>query len=311
MYKLHIKNDVLPAYFPLTMAYSRKMPDTGEHSHDCMEIAVVTSGTALHSCDGDIRKIGTGDVLVIYPNQRHSYSETENLDMYNVLFLPWELNIPQADLVKFPGFQEIFMPEEGSGEEEYRIFHLTAADFKHTSILLRLMRNEQMNIGRTGYQSAMLGLFMNLLCHLLRSWSADNESELTSNYEQNIEAAVNYLKTHYLEPFKLDYLMKISSMSRSNLMKRFRAVTGFAPKQFVMRKRIAYAAYRIATSEVPFSEVALECGFYDSSHFCKVFNQLTGESPRTYRKRISRNSDRETNWNQRDIDNPYIRETLS
>ena len=311
MYKLRIKNDVLPSYFPLTMTCSLQMPPTGEHSHDCTEIGIITQGEALHLCNGESRRIHPGDVLILYPDQLHSFPETENLSMYNVLFRRQELNIPQYDLVKFPRYQEIFMPEESGNMPGYRIFHLTPADFKHLRVLLKLMKEEQKNIGRTGFRSAIMGLFMNMLCHLLRSFSAADENELPGSYEQNIDTAVNYLKKHYLEPFDLDYLLKISAMSRSNFMKRFRAVTGSAPKQFVLRKRIAYAARRIATSEIQLSEIALECGFCDSSHFSKVFQQLTSESPSTYRKRVAQHSDRETSWNKYDIENPFVEERMS
>ena len=310
MYKLRIKNDVLPSYFPLTMTCSQQMPPTGEHSHDCTEIGIIVQGEGLHSCGGVSCRIHPGDVLIIYPDQMHSYPETENLSMYNVLFRREELNIPQYDLVKFPCYQEVFMPESGEGTPAHRIFHLSPADFRHLRVLLKLMREEQKNVGRTGYRSAILGLFMNMLCHLLRSFSAVDDNESFSSYEQNIDTAVNYLKKHYLEPFDLDHLLKISAMSRSNFMKRFRTVTGSAPKQFVIRKRIAYAARRIATSEIQLSEVALECGFCDSSHFSKVFQQLTGESPRAYRKRMMSHSDRETSWNKQDIENPFINETI-
>lgn len=110
MYKLRIKNDVLPSYFPLTMTFSNDMPDTGEHSHDCVEIGIVLRGKAAHLYNGDTRFLYPGDVLILAPEQRHSFPEVENFSMCNVLFHPRELNIPQQDLVKFPGFQDIFNP---------------------------------------------------------------------------------------------------------------------------------------------------------------------------------------------------------
>ena len=306
MYKLRIKNDVLPSYFPLTMTCSLQMPPTGEHSHDCTEIGIITQGEALHLCNGECRRIHPGDVLILYPDQLHSFPETENLSMYNVLFRRQELNIPQYDLVKFPRYQEIFMPEESGNMPGYRIFHLTPADFKHLRVLLKLMKEEQKNIGRTGHRSAIMGLFMNMLCHLLRSFSAADENELPGSYEQNIDTAVNYLKKHYLEPFDLDYLLKISAMSRSNFMKRFRIVAGVSPMQFVIRKRIAHAARMIAVSDLSISQIAIECGFCDSSHFSKCFRNVTGESPRAYRQRMRQYSDRENFWSDQKIDNPFV-----
>lgn len=306
MYKILTKSDELPAFFPLTMTFSNDMPDTGEHTHDCVEIGIVLRGKAAHLYNGDTRFLYPGDVLILAPEQRHSFPEVENFSMCNVLFHPRELNIPQQDLVKFPGFQDIFNPDPDDYESCRHFFHLVDDDFRHIRMLLSLMRKEQKNIGRSGYRSAMLGLFMNFLCHLLRSYCSSNESAVPNYYEQNVESAVKYLKMHYLKPFDLEYLLKISAMSRSNFIKRFRIVAGVSPMQFVIRKRIAHAARMIAVSDLPISQIAIECGFCDSSHFSKCFRNVTGESPRAYRQRMRQYSDRENFWSDRKIDNPFV-----
>lgn len=310
MYKILTKSDELPAFFPLTMTFSNYMPDTGEHSHDCVEIGIVLRGKAAHLYNGNTRFLYPGDVIILAPEQRHSFPEVENFSMCNVLFHPRELNIPQQDLVKFPGFQDIFNPDPDDYEICRHFFHLGDEDFRHIRMLLSLMRKEQKNIGRSGYRSAMLGLFMNFLCHLLRSYRSSDESEVPSYYEQNVESAIRYLKKNYLKPFNLDYLLKISAMSRSNFVRRFHAVAGVSPMQFVIRKRIAHAAGRIASSNVSLSQLAIECGFCDSSHFSKCFRKITGESPRAYRQRMLRHSDREKFWSTREIENPFSVEKL-
>ena len=76
--------------------------------------------------------------------------------------------------------------------------------------------------------------------------------------------------------------------------------------QFVIRKRIAHAARMIAVSDLPISQIAIECGFCDSSHFSKCFHNVTGESPRAYRQRMRQYSDRENFWSDRNIDNPFV-----
>lgn len=310
MYKILTKTEDIPSFFPLTMSFSYDMPETELHSHDCVEIGIILRGSSRHSFNAASRTLAAGDVIVIAPGQKHSFYDTDNFDICNILFHPRELNIPQQDLVKFPGFQDIFNPDSGNFETERHFFHLDNDDFHHIRMLLYLMRKEQKNIGRSGYRSAMLGLFMNFLCHLLRSYHWANEQDVPSCYEQNVETAIRYLKKNYLKPFNLDYLLKISAMSRSNFVRRFHAVAGVSPMQFVIRKRIAHAAGRIASSNVSLSQLAIECGFCDSSHFSKCFRKITGESPRAYRQRMLRHSDREKFWSTREIENPFSVEKL-
>ena len=307
MYKIFTKSDHLPSFYPLTLVHACLMPVTELHSHDCVEIGIAVQGRALHVCGGFRREFLPGDVIVIPASVEHSFPETENFTMYNILFHPRDLNIPQQDLIKFPGFQEIFNPEIPPEDVPVCSFHLQDDDFRSIRKTLALMRGEQQEIGRSGYRSAMMGLFMHLLCHLLRSYSSENARDTPANYEQNVDRAIGYLHKHYLEPFDLNHLLKVSAMSRCNFIKRFHLITGLTPKQFVLRKKIAHAAKMIAETELSFSEIAMRCGFCDSSHFSKRFRQITGESPRNYRIRITEQSDREYDVSRRYIENPFFR----
>lgn len=304
MYKIKTKAKELPSFYPLTIAYSFSMPPTDEHSHDCVEIGIVIRGTAVHLCNDETKNLQVGDVIVMPPESIHSYPATENCDIVNILFHPKELNFPQHDLAKFTEYREIFMPDNQTAEKSFRVFRLDKSEFSHVKKILSLMLTEQKKIGCSGFRTAMLGLFMNLLCHLLRSYSA-SELSVHSNYEQNIGMAIKYMQVHYLEPFDLDFLLKITAMSRSNFMKLFRDVTGVAPKQFVLRRRIAYAAEQIVKGDIPFSEIAMACGFHDSSHFCKAFKNIANETPRAYRIRMKKHSNEESSWGKR-AENPFV-----
>jgi len=43
------------------------------------------------------------------------------------------------------------------------------------------------------------------------------------------------------------------------------------------------AAAMLANSDLPLSAVAVDLGFYDQSHFTRIFRQLTGATPGTFR----------------------------
>ena len=306
-YRIVTKTGGQPFYFPLRITHSKETPPTEEHSHDCLEIGFIIGGSATHTWNGEIWKLSAGDVIILQTDQVHAYPETEHLEIYNILLEAKKLNIPQQDLVKFPLFQEIFIPE--NDEIDFvgcRIVHLPQKEFRHIKRLLLMMRTEIEEVGRSGYRSAMLGLFMNLLCHLLRACYPGKELPEKNDYESKIDAVVRYLKLHYLDPFDLNHLLRMSSMSRSNFMKQFRAVTGEAPRQFVIRKRIAHAAKLIAENTLSFSQIAVECGFNDSSHFYKIFRKITNETPRSYQQRITKHSDRDCSFPPQFTENPFI-----
>ena len=78
----------------------------------------------------------------------------------------------------------------------------------------------------------------------------------------------------------------------------------------MIRKRIAYAVSRMTEKKLTLTEIAIECGFHDRSHFYKSFLHITGETPRTYRLRITTGSDVESFWTKRNIINSFVHEEL-
>lgn len=310
MYIIKTKSENLPFYFPLTTSFSRDMPYTPHHSHDCIEIGIILKGSAAHECGSDVRVLHPGDVIVIQPLQTHAFPDTRNLNMFNILFHPFELNMPLQDMEKLVGFNDLIPQNRKQPVRSFLQFHLEQKEFQHSVRIINLMRAEKNEIGRSGYRSAMLGLFMNLLCHLIRSYSAGLNLPQNRPQKESIEMAVKYLNKHYLEDFDLKYLLKLSAMSRSSFMTHFRNITGYSPKQYMIRKRIAYAVSRMTEKKLTLTEIAIECGFHDSSHFCKTFLHITGETPRTYRLRIAAGSDTESHWPRRKIINSFDSEEL-
>lgn len=75
------------------------------------------------------------------------------------------------------------------------------------------------------------------------------------------------------------------------LQRLFRAKVGVSPKWVIQRHRMHEALERIATSapsRAGFAELALDLGFTDQAHFCRVFKQFVGESPAAYADRVRR-----------------------
>lgn len=82
---------------------------------------------------------------------------------------------------------------------------------------------------------------------------------------------------------ELNDLARLAGVSRGHLTRSFRAVYGVSVGDYVRRLRIEHAARRLRTHEVPLSEVALDAGFYDQSHFTRRFKTAIGVTPAKYR----------------------------
>jgi len=71
----------------------------------------------------------------------------------------------------------------------------------------------------------------------------------------------------------------------SRLCQLFKARTGLAPLEWLIRYRIEQAGKLLKDSGFPVAEIARRVGFDDPSFFARVFRKRTGLSPSSYRRK--------------------------
>lgn len=83
-------------------------------------------------------------------------------------------------------------------------------------------------------------------------------------------------------------------ISRRTFERLFRQQTGITPNKFKMLRRIKQARYLIKSNpELPLTEVAIQCGYFDQAHFNRHFRQLVGLTPGKYKTQQQRKLARE------------------
>jgi AraC-like DNA-binding protein len=70
--------------------------------------------------------------------------------------------------------------------------------------------------------------------------------------------------------------------SADHLRRIFKAAFHASPLQVQTQSRVARAQHLLRTTTLNIAEISEQCGFYDSSHFSRVFKQHTGFSPRQF-----------------------------
>jgi AraC-like DNA-binding protein len=74
-------------------------------------------------------------------------------------------------------------------------------------------------------------------------------------------------------------------ISRRRFERLFRQQTGLTPNKFKMLRRIKHARYLIKSApDLPLTEVAIQCGYFDQAHFNRHFRQLVGLTPGSYKQ---------------------------
>ena len=105
-----------------------------------------------------------------------------------------------------------------------------------------------------------------------------NEAEAVP---ESVSRVADFLHAHFREELPLCRLSGISGLSRFHFVRAFRRAFDMTPHAFQMALRIDDSK-RLLRSGVPIAEAALETGFYDQSHFTRVFREICGGTPANY-----------------------------
>ena len=94
-----------------------------------------------------------------------------------------------------------------------------------------------------------------------------------------------HIEAHLAEKIELRDLAVLAGLSECHFSRAFKQSLAVPPHRYLMRRRVTAAAALIEQTDRPLSDISLEVGFADQSHFTRVFVELTGETPRAYRRR--------------------------
>lgn len=96
-----------------------------------------------------------------------------------------------------------------------------------------------------------------------------------------------YLQENYMHDCSLDNLAKQFYISKYYLSREFKQKFGEGISSFIIKLRIARAKELLSFSSKNINEIAIICGFNDSSHFLKTFKKSENMSPAEYRKNLA------------------------
>lgn len=86
------------------------------------------------------------------------------------------------------------------------------------------------------------------------------------------------------ENFDANALSDAMAMSRAQLLRRLKSLTGNSPGYYIRTMRLEKAKELLETSDLTVSEVAYKTGFNSPSNFTKVFSDKYGITPSQYRR---------------------------
>lgn len=104
-----------------------------------------------------------------------------------------------------------------------------------------------------------------------------------SQDQQLLRKAIGVVEQHLTDPqFGVEKMADEMTMSRTSLHRRIKSITGFPPSELIRSIRLRKAAHLIANKADTISQIAIQVGFDDYSHFSKSFKKHFGVPPAQY-----------------------------
>ena len=240
------------------------------HLHDCVELIWVHSGRGRITCRESTYRVRAGDVCLIAPNELHSTSiPASGRCTFTILHLPSRLYWQVFDGARSTGHQP----------QPFRILRYHALD-QSIVALLEAFAGADDDDSRCELLSTLLEDALSAP-HSFASVRAEK-----SFRHPAVVHARQLMAERRAEPVRLEEIAAEVGLNMRYFISLFREETGLPPHQYQMALRVETARQLMQMSDMNLSEIALNAGFSDQSHFSRLFKRCYGFTPGLFRQHL-------------------------
>lgn len=105
--------------------------------------------------------------------------------------------------------------------------------------------------------------------------------------DEAIVKVQHWLQSNYGESVSVEKMAGVAGLERRTFIRRFQKAALLNPSDYLQQLRVGQAKERLELSTLNVEEVSRQVGYEDVSAFRRVFQKISGLTPREYRKRFS------------------------
>lgn len=136
---------------------------------------------------------------------------------------------------------------------------------------------------KNNYSEMLTSLHITKLLTEIALIQADTTS-LETEYPDYLNAIFYYIKRNYTTKITLDMLAEKFTINKYHLEKVFKRYSGTTINEYVIMNRMDKAKALLRYTNKSVDEIANEVGFYNASHFIKMFREREHVTPLNYKK---------------------------
>jgi AraC-like DNA-binding protein len=232
------------------------------HSHETWSVGVVDYGTGGIWYRGANQRGGAGQIIAINPDEVHTgYPLQRNGISYSMLYVGHELvKEILPDIATPPVFPGIGICDSSLAARLRRLCR--SLEFGCPSVA-----------AETELLSALRRLFERHANAKTRPWVPRESTRVVRIQE--------YLRANLHRNVTLSELAALTGLSKAYVIRSFRRVVGMPPYEWLLQQRIEEARKHLRAGR-SISDLAIQLGFADQSHFHRRFKSVTGMTPASY-----------------------------
>lgn len=104
-------------------------------------------------------------------------------------------------------------------------------------------------------------------------------------YSRKVRACCDYIDIHVMESVRLKDAADEVNLNPEYLSRLFKKETGISVPDYIRRKKVEEAQFRILHSEDSLTDIAFQLGYKTQGRFIEDFKKVTGELPSRFRER--------------------------
>jgi len=145
----------------------------------------------------------------------------------------------------------------------------------------KLWLNKKITYESAGHYLETIGILKQLFSRFLES---GQDHMITSMLKYNIQPVLVHIQNNLQYDIRVTELAVLACLSKDHFSKVFKSITGMAPCDYVIGKRIERAQFLLLTTDLSQSEIIEQTGFKTTSYFSRIFKKNTTYTPEKYRK---------------------------
>lgn len=246
-------------------AYSLSNHHFPRHFHDHYVIELVLNGIDSFYCNGNNYQATENQMIFINPGEVHTGSTVSHTMLNYFSLYPDRKTLEQvAEMI------HIKLPAD---------FNFSQAVQSYGSITEKF-RQLYHTMGSSRSSLKQQEIFIDCMQALLQQ--PGSKPDTVDKKDKRIQVLIDFIHAYFKEDITLQQMAELVRLNPFHLIRVFKKATGLSPYEYLLIVRTEYSK-QLLRKGYKVQEAALDSGFYDASHFNRMFRRIAATSPKTFR----------------------------